>query len=187
MPIIKHDNLLATLAKVVHLPGGFAEVGVLTGDTFKRLSLIAHAVGKKAHAFDSFQGMAKATEKDMGQYEEGTLSVGGVDNFKQIMQTAGISETAYELHPGWIPDCFLNFQELFSFALVDVDQYQPTVQALGWIGPKILDGGILLLDDYFSDLDGLASLAIKEWMQTTTEFKVIGEIDHQLYLQKLGL
>ena len=184
MPLISDQNLSDTLNKVSSLPGAFAEVGVLAGDTFKRLSLAALAAGKKAHAFDSFMGMAKPTDKDLGEYPEGLLSIGGVDCFKQIMDAANIPQEAYELHPGWIPDCFTGFKGSFAFALVDVDQYLPTVQALEWIAPRIEGKGILLLDDYFDHFNGLASLAIKEWMQTTTDFKVIGEIDHQLYLQR---
>ena len=184
MPLISDDNLSKTLLRVAGLPGSFAEVGVLAGDTFKRLALAAHPVGKKAHAFDSFQGMAKPTDKDLGEYPEGLLNIGGVDCFKQIMDAASIPQEAYELHPGWIPDCFASFQGSFSFALVDVDQYLPTAMALEWIGPRIEENGVLLLDDYFDHVDGLASLAIKEWRAKNQGWKVIDEIDNQLYLQK---
>jgi O-methyltransferase len=187
MPLISDDNLSKTLMRVANLPGDFAEVGVLAGDTFKRLSLSALAAGRKAHAFDSFQGMAKPTDKDMGEYPEGLLSIGGIDCFKQIMDAANIPLEAYELHPGWIPDCFAGYKGSFSFALVDVDQYLPTVQALEWIGPRIEENGVLLLDDYFSYMNSLASLAIKEWRVKNQGWKVIDEIDNQLYLQKLGL
>ena len=185
MAVISNQNLLSTLAKVCNLSGDVAEIGVLAGETFKRLALTAHAIGKKAHAFDSFQGMAKPTKNDLGEYPEGVLSVGGVDAFTAIMDAAEIPRTYYELHPGWIPTCFDGFKNELSFALIDVDQYQPTVTALDFIWERMQENGILLLDDYFDHVNGLASLAIKEWMKKAKKFNILDHIDTQLYVQKM--
>jgi O-methyltransferase len=186
MAVINNQNLLSIIAKIAFLSGDFIEIGVFRGDTFKRLALIAQALGKKAHGFDSFKGMAPSTEMDFGYYEQGKLSVGGVDSFVSLMDMEKISSSSYELYPGWIPDCFDQFKSEIAFALIDVDQYQPTVSSLEWVWAKLQVGGIMLLDDYFRNREGLASLAIEEWLlrQDPYEVRVIDYIDTQLYIQK---
>jgi O-methyltransferase len=186
MAVINNQNLLSTIAKVAFLSGDFIEIGVFKGDTFKRLALISQALGKKAHGFDSFEGMESPTELDFGYYPKGKLNVGGINSFIEIMDTAKISSNSYELYAGWIPDCFDGFKNEIAFALIDVDQYQPTVPALEWVWAKLQVGGIMLLDDYFRNREGLASLAIEEWLlrQDPYEVRVIDYIDTQLYIQK---
>jgi O-methyltransferase len=186
MAVISDQNLLNILAKVSPLSGDFLEIGIFRGDTFKRLALIAHLLGRKAHGFDSFEGMAEPTEMDFDYYPQGKLNVGGIDTFIKIMNTANIHCDCYELYSGWVPYCFEGFDKRISFALIDVDQYQPTVESLNWVWGKLQVGGIMLLDDYFRNREGLASLAIEEWLlkQDPYEVRVIDYIDTQLYIQK---
>jgi len=186
MAVISNQHLLSLATKIADVPGDFIEVGVFKGHTFKRLALLAHILERKAHAFDSFEGMAPPTEKDCGYYPQGQLNVGGLNAFKSIMQSAEVPTNSYVLHQGWVPDCFIGFEEKISFALVDVDQYQPTVQSLDWVWPRLEVGGILVLDDYFRNREGLASLAIDEWLskQDPFEVRILDYINTQLYIQK---
>ena len=186
MAVISNRNLLNLLARVTDVPGDFVEIGVFRGHTFKRLATIAHALGKTAHAFDSFEGMAPPTDKDLGYYPQGKLSVGGVAAFEQIMRDGGAPAGSYRLWPGFIPHCFDGFDAPVSFALVDVDQYSPTVDAIAWIWPRLSANAILILDDYFHKREGLASLAIDEWLQKQDpiDVQVFDCVDTQLYIQK---
>lgn len=186
MTVISSYNLFSLISKTIHLSGDFVEIGVFRGDTFKRLSLLAHALGKRVHGFDSFEGMTTPTEKDFGFYQKGKLNVGGIDGFIRILEQGNIPKCSYELHAGWIPHCFSGFNKPISFALLDVDQYQPTVDSLPWVWELLQIDGILVLDDYFRNREGLASLAIEEWLlkQDPYEVRVIDYIDTQLYIQK---
>jgi Macrocin-O-methyltransferase (TylF) len=186
MAVISNQNLLTLLARVTNVAGDFVEVGVFRGDTFKRLAPIAHALGKTAHAFDSFQGMAPPTDQDFGHYPEGKLSVGGVAAFEKIMKESGVPDQYYRLWPGFIPRCFDGFDAPVSFALVDVDQYRPTLDSLTWIWPRLSANAILVLDDYFRKREGLAARAIEEWLekQDPIEAQVFDYVDTQLYIKK---
>lgn len=186
MAIISNAALLSLCSEIVEVRGDFVEIGTFRADTFKRLAMIGHAIGKHSHGFDSFQGMAPPTEKDFGQYSEGKLSVGGVEAFIGIMNKAGVPSDTYSLYPGWIPDCFEGFSGEVAFALVDVDQYQPTLDALKWVWPLMSPGSILVLDDYFRKRQGLAARAIEEWLeeQDPIEARVFNYLDTQLYVRK---
>lgn len=186
MAIISDRNLVSLLTRACEVSGDFIEVGVFRGDTFKRLATMAHALGRVAHAFDSFEGMAPPTELDFGQYPAGKLSVGGVAAFEKILRDFGVPERSYRLWPGFIPKCFEGFEHSIAFALIDVDQYEPTKVALEWVWPRLADGGILLLDDYFHKREGLAARAIGEWIerQSPIEVEVLDYVDTQLYVRK---
>ena len=89
------------------------------------------------------------------------------------MTQKGTNSKLYSLHAGFIPHCFKGSEDLeFSFAILDADHYLPTVDALKWIWPRINSGGLLALDDYYFDLNSLASKAINEFMDTHEDFEV---------------
>lgn len=183
---LKDDVLKMVTDAVALVPGDFAEVGVYRADLFKRLVPIANAQGRLAHGFDSFQGMAKPTAQDSGEYEEGKLSVGGIKVFKRILDAADVNG-GYALYQGYVPDCLLKLPPSvrFSFAYIDLDQYLPTVVALEWVHPLIAVGGILGLDDYFPK-KCLASLAIDEFRSRYgRQYELFHYGDNQLFLRKL--
>ena len=185
MTLISDTNLRKHTEVVRSLDGDFAEIGVLNGLTFKRMTPIAAEQNKIAHGFDSFAGMDDPTDMDFGQYARGRLSCGGVENFIRIM---GGANPNYQLHEGFIPRCFDDVPETqrYSFALVDVDQYAPTHTALEWVWNKMVIGGILVMDDYFKGKQGLAARAIDEWLVTLhpLDFQFVEYTDKQLVIKK---
>jgi predicted O-methyltransferase YrrM len=102
------------------------------------------------------------------------------------MDKAGVARERYRMWAGYVPHCFVEVPPdlRFSFAILDVDHYQPTVEALQWLAPRINCGGILALDDYVPGCGGLASKAIDEFLARDRLFRKIAEFNHQLILQK---
>jgi hypothetical protein len=50
---------------------------------------------------------------------------------------------------GWIPDCFSGTGDrAFRFLHIDVDLFQPTLDSLVYFYPRLVAGGVVLLDDY---------------------------------------
>jgi len=188
MAVINDRNMTKLVSEACAVKGDFAEIGVFKGHTFKRLSLLALALGRVAHGFDSFEGMAPPTERDAGHYPAGKLSIGGVENFRKIMVDGNVPDVAYRLHAGFIPTCFTTYDDAvpLSFALVDVDQFEPTLEGLRWAWPRLNYGGVLVCDDYFPGRSILASGAIDEWMRSLspTNFEVIGYEETQLFIRK---
>ncbi len=54
-------------------------------------------------------------------------------------------------HKGWIPAVFADLPETrWSFVHVDVDLYEPTYATLEYFYPRLVEGGVILCDDYGS-------------------------------------
>jgi O-methyltransferase len=72
-------------------------------------------------------------------------------------------------HPGWIPTQFDQVtDETFSFVNIDVDLYQPTLQSLEFFYPRLMEGGIINIDDYgLSNWPG-CTRAVTQWREHNT-------------------
>lgn len=58
------------------------------------------------------------------------------------------------LHGGWIPAVFETVSDLpqrrFALVHIDVDLYEPTRDCLAFFGPRMSEGGVIVIDDYGS-------------------------------------
>ncbi len=181
-----HADIEWLAPKIANVAGDFAEIGVFRGAAFRKLAELAAAQNKHAHAFDSFAGMGEPTAADGSGYPKGKFDIGGPAEFERLMTKAGVARERYTMWAGYVPDCFRTVpSELrFSFVILDVDHYQPTVDSLQWLVPRITPGGILALDDYVPRCGALASKAIDEFLAEDKLFCRIAQFNHQLILQK---
>lgn len=181
-----HDDLTWLAGLVMEVPGDFAEVGVFRGAAFRKLAALAYSQDRMAHAFDSFRGMAPPQVKGDEPYAAGMFDIGGPDQFVRLMEKSSVRRDSYRLWAGFIPECFKDVPDSLRFALaiLDVDHYQPTVDGLKWLAPRISPGGILALDDYLEGYTTLASGAIKEFLATKPDFDTVAQFNQQLILRK---
>ncbi len=155
------------------VPGDVAEIGLLGGDTFKQLLALARPAGKVCHGFDSFEGMAEPTPEDSDakgwcNYPKGKFAGHDCDLVAANVSDSGryVMGHAFRLYKGWVPDVLRQADPglRFCFVYLDLDHYQPTLDALRWIWPRMAPGGCLLCDDYLEEIDRLATKAIKQWV-----------------------
>jgi Methyltransferase domain len=166
--------------------GDMAEIGVFRGNAFKVLAGQALRQNKTAHAFDSFVGMDDPSPDDGPEYPKGRFSIGGAQNFAELMTRAEVPASAYRLWEGYIPRCFegVPVEQRFSLVVIDVDHYRPTVDSLAWACPRISPGGILALDDFLPDGERYASKAIKQFLHQDREFEKVAFFNQQLILRR---
>ena len=181
-----HADLEWLAPMVASIPGDFAEIGVFRGAAFRKVAALAAAQNKLAHAFDSFAGMDEPTAEDGTAYPKGRFDIGGPAEFERLMNKAGLAREQYRMWPGYVPDCFsrVPVEQRFSFVILDLDHYQPTVHALQWLAPRISPNGILALDDFVPGATGLASKAIREFLAVDRTFRKIAAFNQQLILRK---
>jgi hypothetical protein len=177
------EDLKSSTSLVKEIPGDFIEIGAFLGTATRKLVLLAAEQGKRVHAVDSFEGMAPPTRFDFRP--AGNLSIGGVGRFYATMDAAGISRDAYDVHIGWIPDVLGTITERnYSFAIIDVDNYQPTADALLWLWPRMAIGGIIAFDDFYPNNQMECARAIKEFLARENDYCIVGFQNYQLYVLK---
>jgi macrocin-O-methyltransferase TylF-like protien len=158
-------------------PVHVAECGVLGGTTIHQLCAILVEQELKAvtHAFDSFEGLPGRTEDDVinRYHPERSLRRSWIGKWKGVLacplETAQRNLAEFDFvrfYKGWIPERFADIAELnFRFVHIDVDLHDPVQESLNFFWPRMLPGGVVVLDDYgFFDWPG-AKLATENFCQ----------------------
>jgi len=153
-----------------HIEGSMAEVGVYQGDT----SNIIHrlAPDRSFYLFDTFEGFP---EQDLKPNQSDTrFDCTSVD---LVLNKIGTSDNIY-IRKGYVPDTFNGLEnEKFSFVLLDLDLYEPTVASLEFFYPRITTGGYLMVHDYNSPESNWAcKRSLDEFMKDKLE-KIIEVAD----------
>jgi len=171
------------------VPGDVTEIGLLGGETFKQLLTLARPAGKVCHGFDSFEGMAEPTAEDYDaegwcNYPKGKFAGHDYDLVAAYVSDNGkygqfVMDRDFRLYKGWVPEVFVSVDPglRFCFVYLDLDHYQPTLDALRWIWPRMETGGHLLCDDYLERIDRLATKAIKQWMRNELQLGRVVEVE----------
>jgi hypothetical protein len=137
--------MLRELLKVARtLAGDTAECGTWRGGSSWLICKEIQGSGKEHHAFDSFQGLSAPEPRDGTHFKAGELAVPEEEFRARLKEFDQL-----RVHAGWIPTRFSDVQgRTFSFVHVDVDLYQPTRDSIEFFYPRLVRGGVLLLDDY---------------------------------------
>jgi len=130
------------------LSGDMAECGCYQGaSAFFMLQASSHG---SLYLFDSFQGLSEPDDSDI-QDKTGVRNwqAGDLDTSEEILRRNLSAFDRFAVLPGWIPERFGEVSERrFRLVHVDVDLYQPTKDCLEFFYPRLVDGGVIVLDDY---------------------------------------
>lgn len=156
------------------LPTDVAECGCWTGHSSYIICKILreHGFQGEFHIFDSFEGgLSEKGPKDRNErYVQSPEDIQRekmifASTEEQVRQTlAGFDFV--KLYKGWIPSRFPEVQDRsFVFVHLDVDLYQPTLDSLEFFYPRLIEGGIIVVDDYgYTQFPG-ASRAVDEFLR----------------------
>lgn len=153
--------------KYADKPGVYVECGVAAG-----AQIIAMAVGapnKTIYAFDSFEGIPLPSNKDnqmpgisfLTKAEQAALPNPGeqvlkssgatsvsLESFKEHCFNSGVGTRNIKPVRGWFEDTVKNFnRDNISILRLDGDLYNSTYVSLKYLYPKVIDGGIIIIDD----------------------------------------
>jgi O-methyltransferase len=110
--------------------------------------------------FDSFEGLPIAQDKDgiaAKKWQEDKKSATYFDNCSadmsfshEAMKLSGARQ--YKIIKGWFKDTLLSFKSSEPIAMlrIDGDWYDSTMQCLDNLYPRVNDGGIIIIDDYYT-------------------------------------
>lgn len=155
------QEIFRLVRSIAPLPGVVAECGCYRGmssyvicSALRRSNSAFDGAGH--HIFDSFQGLSTPTTDDevpedwMGAETLRAMSQSG--SFAASLETVRKNLRSFPgitYHPGWIPLSFKGLPAaVYRFVHVDVDLYDPTLDAFEYFYPQLAPGGYIVSDDY---------------------------------------
>jgi len=149
----------------VTLQGQTAECGAYQGASSYFICRQLLGADKLHHVFDSFEGLSTPLPSDGEYWHSGDLASGDEVARRNLAEFDFV-----RFHKGWIPERFPEVEgECFCLVHIDVDLYDPTRESLEFFFPRLVTGGIIVLDDYgFSTCPG-ARQAVDEFFGSKKE------------------
>lgn len=153
---ITHVLMAAEVMKVPKsTPGVLVECGAYKGGSTVNLSLVAAAVGRELHVFDSFAGLPKPAEVDeghviLGDQEVRTYAEGDyLGTLEEV--TAAVTHygavSSCEFHEGFFDATLPTFAQPVALAFLDVDLVKSTETCLEHLWPLLQPGCFLFTDE----------------------------------------
>jgi hypothetical protein len=134
--------ILSLSRSQLKVPGDYAEVGVYQGGSARLICATKGA--RRLKLFDTFTGLPKTCEKDLGIHREHAFACSqeSVEGYLQ-----GFDNVTY--HKGLFPDSTKGLAEAqYAFVHLDVDLYESTKACLEYFYPRMAPGGVILSHDY---------------------------------------
>lgn len=173
--------------KYKDMPGVYCECGVAAG---AQVIAMAHgAPNKTIYAFDSFQGLPLPSNRDnqmpgirfLRDWEQKALpdpgkqalvssgaTVVSLDSFLQHLETCKIENVCAV--DGWFEETVQHFDEPISILRLDGDLYNSTYVCLKYLYPKVIKGGLIIIDDW--GLPGCRAAVEDYIMSHSLEFNI---------------
>lgn len=131
------------------LEGDIAECGSYTGLTAYFIASDT-APEVKIFLFDSFEGLSeptvndKVSSLDVHSWKKGDMAA----SEKELRDNLSIFNNIY-IMKGWIPERFPEVEShKFRLVHIDVDLYEPTLKSLEFFYPRLVNSGVIIMDDY---------------------------------------
>ncbi len=164
----------AKIAKENHLAGDCAECGVYRGEFARLINL--YFPTKKLYLMDTFESFApQDLEKEIKE----------VQAFANVFTNTSVDLVLSKMpnpaqcvvKKGWFPSTAKGLEnERFCFVSLDTDLYDPILAGLEFFYPKMVNGGVILVDDYFDPLFKGVLQAVNEFAQKyQVSFAPIGD------------
>lgn len=136
----KLDSLLSLLESVKHLDGSVAELGVYKGGTLKAM---AEACPEKTcYGLDTWKGLPAEA------WQEGETMQAGFLADVSLAVVSNNMPVNCKLVQGVFPQSAADIDEQFCFAHVDMDYEISTADAIAWLRPRMVSGGLIVFDDW---------------------------------------
>ncbi len=162
------------------IAGDIVEFGTAGGTWIKTLASIIERRqnGRRLWGFDSFQGLPEPDPvRDGGIWHAGQYAA----SLEEVSQAVGAGRRPFlTLVAGWFQDSLARAPATaiasIAYARIDSDLYASAVDCLRYLAPRLVDGAILVFDDWQFSLNHGETLAFREWIgtQPDLEFEFLG-------------
>jgi O-methyltransferase len=182
------------------LRGGFAECGVWRGGSVLAMILTLQDLGRDdrdIHLYDTFEGMTEPTERDVSPIDPPALETWreaearesrawpelfdrerfNEGQVRETLLATGYPAKRLHLVKGPVEQTLpRHAPERLAMLRLDTDWYESTLHELRHLYPRLVDGGVLILDDY-GHWEG-ARRAVDEYFDASGEPLLLNRIDY---------
>jgi len=171
---VRKDMLILALKDMIenNIPGELAELGVYKGQSAR---LIHHYVPeRKLFLFDTFSGFDENDIKVEQTFHGDNYNQFKDTNVKSVMQCIDPENDNVIPIAGMFPQSIPeNFNHIFAFVHMDMDLYQPTIEAFRYFYPRVSRGGYMIVHDYSNIKWPGIKKAVDEFFQDKSERPVL--------------
>jgi O-methyltransferase len=164
------------------IPGDIVECGVWRGGSMMAIAKTLIEAGdtdRHLHLYDTFEGMSEPTEHDKrhdgrdaaemltaASRSSGIWAYASLEDVQDSMRATEYPADRIHYYKGKVEDTIPeNIPDRISILRLDTDWYESTKHELEHLWPRLVPGGVLLIDDY-GWWDG-ARRAVDEWLAET--------------------
>jgi hypothetical protein len=121
---------------------------------------------RRIYGFDSFEGLSKPnSERDGTCWKEGMYAC----SLEQVIKNVEADQRPrIKLVKGFfeksLREPYALLAEKFCYARIDCDLYEPARDCLHYLTPRLVDGAILVFDDWPHQLGYGEQIAFQEWL-----------------------
>jgi O-methyltransferase len=173
--------------------GDIVECGVGAGGSMMAVAYVLQSLSttdRRILLYDTFKGMARPTAEDISilgkpalrKYERKTKNGESTwHNFPLEDVQANMAQTRYpaaavSFHPGLVQDTLpANDSEAIALLRLDTNLYESTVVECEQLIPKLVPGGVLIIDDYFRWIG--QQKAVDEYLRSSDQRMFLTRID----------
>lgn len=180
---IKFVDVAAKWIAWHNIEGDYCEFGVYTGRQFTHAykAITKFSQDTRFYAFDSFEGLPKPEGVDLvyPQFAQGAFSATRKE-FMRNIKSHNVNLSRVDVVEGWYSDTLndslpekIGLSNV-AIVVVDCDLYSSTILALNFLTDLIVDGGIIIFDDWhlFRGHPDLGpQKAFNEWKSKVPEFQ----------------
>ena len=179
--LVESLYIINSLNKTIEIEGDVCEFGVAQGKTSKVLGYFIKETNKKLFLTDSFEGLPEPSEKD--KLKDDIFNLGNIKKYQGKMshnkekviselKSIKFNEDKLVINKGFFnKESMINMKlpTRVSFAYLDFDFYQPTLDGLNYLVKVLNIGGIIIVDDYDFFSTG-AKTSVDEWFNLNSKF-----------------
>ena len=162
---VRYSTIALSISRleIENIEGAFAEVGVYQGATSSFIH--QQAPERDFYLFDTFKGFPG--EENTNDHRFRDTSQGAVSQF------LGHSPRLH-FRKGFFPETAVGLENItFSFVMLDVDLYQPSLDVLSFFYPRLARGGYFFMHDFNSPESNYAiARSSKEFMADKPELLI---------------
>ena len=151
------------------IPGAFVECGVWRGGCCMLMALLAMTRGKRDRdifLYDTFAGMVEPTQDDIRRKDQAAAHeewqkhqtdthnqwcYAGLEEVKKNMASTGYPTERIHYIKGKVEETIphAGMPEKIALLRLDTDWYESTKHELEHLFPRLVPGGVIILDDYY--------------------------------------